>query len=224
MNRGLPGSPASMDDLRAAAAAFPPRTLGAVVFPGFQGLDLWGPLEILGDCAPAVQPLLVGPTPLPVASVQGPSVVPDVTLDLFPPLDLLLIPGGHVAEPTRDRDLLDWISNRATDAEIVMTVGNGAELLAHTGHLDGRRATTNKALFGPIAAAHPQVRWIPSARWVQDGKYMTSSGVSAGIDMAFAVVSQLAGQQLADGLATYIEYERNRDPHRDPFAVGSDRG
>ncbi len=209
----------SIEELQAAAAAFPPRTLGAVVLPGFQALDLWGPLEVFGDCAPAVRPLLIGPVLEPMASAQGPRIIADVTFDKSPRIDLLLIPGGHIEPQTRNGDLLQWIRTRAEDAELVMTVCNGADLLAQTGLLDGRRATTNKALFRSISAAHPAVNWVPHARWVEDGKYVTSSGISAGIDMAFGVIARVAGPSVAAGLAVHLEYERRYDPTRDPFAA-----
>lgn len=208
-----------MEELQAAAAAFPPRTLGAIVFPGFQALDLWGPVEVFGDCAPAVRPLLIGPGLEPLASAQGPKVVADHTFEEAPRLDLLLIPGGHVQALKTNQTVLDWIRTRAEDAELVMSVCNGADLLAHTGLLTGRRATTNKALFRSISATHPQVNWIPQARWVEDGKYVTSSGISAGIDMAFGVIARLAGPTVADGLAIHIEYLRHHDPTWDPFAA-----
>lgn len=210
---------ASLAELQAAVAAFPPRTLGAVVFPGFQALDLWGPLEVFGDCAPAVRPLLIGPSLGPLASAQGPRVVADFTFDQAPRLDLLLIPGGNVETVTENPEVLEWIRSRVDDAELVMSVCNGADILAHSGVLDGRRATTNKALFRSISAAHPDVAWIPQARWVEDGKYVTSSGISAGMDMALGVIARVAGPHVADGLATYIEYQRQRDPTRDPFAA-----
>lgn len=209
----------SIEELQAAAAAFPPRTLGAVVFPGFQALDLWGPLEVFGDCAPAVKPLLIGPVLEPIASAQGPRIIADVTFDIAPRIDLLLIPGGHVQPQKSNRELLQWIQTRAEDAELVMTVCNGADLLAQTGLLDSRRATTNKALFRSISAAHPAVNWIPQARWVEDGKYVTSSGISAGIDMAFGVIARVAGPSVAAGLAVHLEYERHHDPTWDPFAA-----
>jgi transcriptional regulator GlxA family with amidase domain len=210
---------ASIDELRTAASAFPPRTLGAVVFPGFQALDLWGPIEVFGDCAPAVRPLLIGPDLEPLASAQGPRVVADFTFDQAPRLELLLIPGGNVRGLTENPKNLDWIRTRAEDAELVMSVCNGADILAHAGVLTGRKATTNKALFRSISASHPDVTWIPQARWVEDGKYVTSSGVSAGIDMAFAVIARVAGQKVADAIAAYIEYERHQDPTSDPFAA-----
>jgi transcriptional regulator GlxA family with amidase domain len=210
---------AAIEELQAAAAAFPPRTLGAVVFPGFQALDLWGPLEIFGDCAPAVRPLLIGPSLEPLASAQGPRAVADFTFDQAPLLDLLLIPGGHVETVTKNPKVLEWIRTRAEDAEVVMSVCNGADILAHSGVLAGRKSTTNKALFRSIAAAHPDVTWIPQARWVEDGKYVTSSGISAGIDMAFGVIARMAGPRVADGLATHIEYQRHQDSTHDPFAA-----
>jgi transcriptional regulator GlxA family with amidase domain len=210
--------PASIEKLRAAASAFPPRTLGAVVFPGFQALDLWGPLEVFGDCAPAVRPLLIGPSLDPLASAQGPRIVADFIFERAPRLDLLLIPGGNVRDVTRDQTVLEWIRARAEDAELVMSVCNGADILAHTGVLSGRKATTNKALFRSISATHPAVNWIPQARWVEDGKYVTSSGISAGIDMAFGVIARMAGPAVADGLAVHIEYQRHQDPSWDPFA------
>lgn len=212
-------APISIAELRSVAASFPPRTLGALVLPGFQALDLWGPLEIFGDCAPAIKPLLIGQQLEPVASAQGPRVIAEVTLEQAPRVDLLLIPGGHVEPHKQDRGLLDWIRCQASDAEVVMSVCNGADLLAQAGLLDGRRATTNKSLFRSIAAAHPAVDWVAQARWIEDGKYVTSSGVSAGIDMALGVIAHLAGEQVADGLAIYTEYDRHSDPRWDPFAA-----
>lgn len=208
----------SKEQLRTALSAFPTRTLGALVFPGFQALDLWGPLEMFGDVAPAISVMLIGTNEHPIPSVQGPKVMPDATMEESPRLDLILIPGGGVTEQKRNADTLEWLRWQAADAEIVMSVCNGADLLAETGLLDGRRATTNKALFTTIAANHPRVNWVPRARWVDDGRYVTSSGVSAGIDMSLAVIARLVGDQVAEGLAAYTEYSRHRDPGWDPFA------
>lgn len=211
-------APIIAGELRTLAVGFPPRTLGALVFPGFQALDLWGPLEMFGDCAPAIRPIVIGQGLEPIASAQGPSVVADATLEQAPRVDLLLIPGGQVEPHKQDQGLLDWIRCHASDAEVVMSVCNGADLLAQTGLLDGRRATTNKALFTSIAAGHPAVHWVAQARWIEDGKYVTSSGVSAGIDMALGVIAHLVGEQVADGLAAYTEYDRHPDSRWDPFA------
>jgi transcriptional regulator GlxA family with amidase domain len=214
----------TFEQLARAVAGFPRRTLGALVFPGFQALDLWGPLEVFGDCAPAVRPILIGVEAGPHPSAQGPAAVADFGLQDPVRPDLILVPGGNVADHVGNHSLLQWIRDRSADAELVMSVCNGAELLAAAGVLDGRRATTNKRLFRGIAAAHPRVQWVARARWVEDGRFVTSSGVSAGIDMAFAVVARFAGPMLADALATRIEYERHRDPGWDPFAAAHDLG
>jgi transcriptional regulator GlxA family with amidase domain len=198
---------------------FPRRTLGALVLPSFQALDLWGPLEVFGDCAPAIEPVLVGLKAGPVASMQGPRALAEHSLESSPRLDLLLVPGGDVAPHLGDARLRKWIRAISLDAEIVMSVCNGAAILADSGVLEGRRATTNKALFSSIAVSNPDVAWVRRARWVEDGKYVTSSGVSAGIDMALAVMAHLAGEQAAVALATRIEYEPHRNPTWDPFCA-----
>ena len=99
-----------------------------------------------------------------------------------------------------------------------MTVCTGTALLAQAGLLDGRRATTNKMFFAWPEGTWPAVHWVREARWVEDGKFWTSSGVSAGIDMALAVVERIAGSQTAELLATATEYDWHRDAGWDPFA------
>src|SRR5262249_5831687 len=106
-----------------------------------------------------------------------------------------------------DVRLVEWLRRRAQDAEYVMTVCTGSALLAQTGLIDGKRATTNKAFFIWPESTWPKVQWVREARWVEEGKYWTSSGVSAGIDMALVVIAWIAGQQTADLLATGTEYE-----------------
>jgi transcriptional regulator GlxA family with amidase domain len=117
-----------------------------------------------------------------------------------------------------NRIVLDWLARRVADAEIAMTVCTGTALLARAGVLDGHRATTNKMMFGWVAEQGPNVEWVKEARWVDDGKFVTSSGVSAGIDMALAVIARLRGQQVSETLAVATEYEWHRDPGWDPFA------
>jgi transcriptional regulator GlxA family with amidase domain len=84
--------------------------------------------------------------------------------------------------------------------------------------LDGRRATTNKRAFKWVAEQSAKVNWVREARWVEDGKFATSSGVSAGIDMALAVMARLYGAETAEAIAIAMEYEWHRDANWDPFA------
>jgi transcriptional regulator GlxA family with amidase domain len=101
----------------------------------------------------------------------------------------------------------------------VSSVCTGAALLARAGLLDGRRATSNKLSFKWVTEQGPAVEWIlRQARWVEDGKFATSSGVSAGIDMTLALIAKLAGAESAERIAIRMEYEWHRDPSWDPFA------
>jgi transcriptional regulator GlxA family with amidase domain len=195
------------------------RTLGALLYDGFELLDLFGPLEMFGNMPDAVTVRTVATTPGLVRSAQGPSAHAELGLDDCPPLDLLLIPGGiGTRAAIDDQPLIAWLRDRAEQLEIAMTVCTGTALLAQAGLLDGRRATTNKMFFAWPESTWPAVRWVREARWVEDGKFWTSSGVSAGIDMALAVIARIVGPETADMLATATEYDWHRDPAWDPFA------
>jgi transcriptional regulator GlxA family with amidase domain len=110
------------------------------------------------------------------------------------------------------------LKQRAGQAETVSSVCTGAALLARAGLLDGRRATSNKRSFKWVTEQGPAVEWIRQARWVEGGKFATSSGVSAGIDMTLSLIAKLAGAENAEQIAIRMEYEWHRDPAWDPFA------
>jgi transcriptional regulator GlxA family with amidase domain len=99
-----------------------------------------------------------------------------------------------------------------------MSVCTGSALLARAGLLDGIRATSNKRAFDWVVSQGPAVKWIGQARWVEDGKFATSSGVSAGIDMALAIIARVLGTETAEKDAIGMEYEWHRDAAWDPFA------
>ena len=99
-----------------------------------------------------------------------------------------------------------------------MAVCTGTVLLASTGVLDGRKATTNKLDFLQTIHLGPNVDWVREARWVEDGKFFTSSGVSAGIDMSLGAISRLYGKKAAQELAEGCDYDWHDDPSWDPFA------
>ncbi len=106
----------------------------------------------------------------------------------------------------------------------MLSVCTGAALFAKAGLLDGRRATTNKQFFDFSCAHGPNVTWLPSARWVEDGKFVTASGVSAGTDAALAVIARLHGRPVAQQIADLTEYEWQSDPGRDPFTKFLNQG
>jgi transcriptional regulator GlxA family with amidase domain len=195
------------------------RTLAALVFPGFETLDYFGPMEMLGGFGDQTEIITVAKGRDPVPSVHGQKIVIDKTIFEKNDYDLLFIPGGDSAlEVAKDEDFMEWIREASANAERVMAVCTGTVLLGMTGVLDGRKATTNKLDFTKTVHLAPQVEWIKQARWVEDGKFFTSSGVSAGMDMALAVMADLFGMELADKIALGCEYEWHKDSTRDPFA------
>lgn len=195
------------------------KTLAALVFPGFETLDYFGPIEMLGGFGKETQIITVGKSLEPVSSVHGQRIMIDKSIGEKSDYDLLLIPGGNSAlDEAKDEELMQWIREASANAERVMAVCTGTILLAMTGVLDGRKATTNKIDFTSTVPLAPNVDWVKEARWVEDGKFYTSSGVSAGMDMALAVMADLFGAETADRLALTCEYEWHKDAHRDPFA------
>jgi len=195
------------------------RTLAALVFPGFETLDYFGPIEMLGGFGKETEIITVGKGSEPVPSSHGQRIVVDKTIYEKNDYDLLFVPGGDAAlTEGEDAELLQWIRETSVNAERVMAVCTGTILLGMAGVLDGRKATTNKLDFMETIHHAPHVEWVKEARWVKDGKFYTSSGVSAGMDMALAVMADLFGLAMAEKLALGCEYEWQKDPHRDPFA------
>jgi len=195
------------------------KTLAAYVFPGFETLDYFGPIEMLGGFGNETEIITVANGSAPVPSVHGQRIVPDRTISESNAYDLLFIPGGDAAlKEAEDEEVMQWIRETSSNAEKVMAVCTGTILLGMTGILDGRKATTNKQDFLNTVHLAPNVEWIKQARWVEDGKFFTSSGVSAGMDMALAVMANLFGMELAEKLALGCEYEWHKDASRDPFA------
>lgn len=195
------------------------RTLGVVLFKGFELLDVYGPLEMWGNVGSQLKIVTVAAEKGAVASAQGPKTVADYAFADCPPLDLLLVPGGFGVLPQLNNESLkDFVRTRSADAEIAMSVCNGASILAAAGVLDGRPATTNKAYWNLATSAGPNVNWVAEARWVDDGNVVTSSGVSAGIDMTLHVIERLYGNETAMALANATEYEWHTDSTWDPFA------
>ncbi len=196
-----------------------PRTLGAILYPDFELLDLYGPLEMFGSLGPAeLRIVTVAEKTGPVASAQGPETVARFDFASAPYLDLLLLPGGIGTLPQLANAAMHaFLCERAKTAEVTMSVCSGSAILAKAGLLDGRRATSNKQFFSLATAQSDRVAWIEKARWVEDGPFVTSSGVSAGTDMALAVIAQLWDRARAELVANLTEYEWQDDPSRDPF-------
>ena len=197
------------------------RTIGFVLFEGFELLDVFGPAEAYGirDADGAFRLAMVAQERGPVTSAQGPAAVAEYGFADCPHLDLLLVPGGiGTRREVENHLMISWLQERSRAAEIVTSVCTGAGLLARAGILDGCRATSNKRALDWVMSQGPKVNWVPQARWVEDGKFATSSGVSAGIDMALALIARISGNEAAERVAIAMEYDWHRDSAWDPFA------
>ncbi len=201
------------------------RTLGAVLYEDFELLDLYGPLEMFGSVGPVLRIVTVAASPGPVRSFQGPKTVAEHGFADCPKLDLILVPGGLGTFPQlANESFLAFLRERAALAEVTMSVCSGSAILARAGLLDGRRATSNKQFFSAASAQSDKVDWVTEARWVEDGPYATSSGVSAGTDMSLAIIARLYGRERANQIAELTEYEWQSDSTRDPFAKFLNQG
>ncbi len=202
-----------------------PRTLGAVFYAGFEILDVYGPLEMFGNVGPELRIVTVAQKTGPVASTQGPKTLAQYGFDDCPALDLILLPGGvGTFAELQNPAMLEFLRQRSAAAQVTMSVCSGSAILAKAGLLDGRRATSNKQFFSLATTQSEKVKWVEQARWVEDGNMVTSSGVSAGIDMALAVIARLYGQDRAEQIAARTEYEWHQDAAWDPFVKYLNQG
>ncbi|KAF1929271.1 class I glutamine amidotransferase-like protein [Didymella exigua CBS 183.55] len=132
-------------------------------------------------------------------------------------IEVLLVPGGGGTRQNMTEEIA-FVKAIYPKLKYIISICTGATLLSRAGLLDGRKATTNKRAWAWATSTGPNVTWVPSARWVEDGNIFTSSGISAGIDVTIAWVGRVYGEEVADYLANSMEYERWTDPHKDPFA------
>lgn len=212
-----------------------PRTqrIGIFVYEDFEPLDVFGFVEAFGvarflDQGYASRPphpfevVLIGRTMANVKSINGPAVVPDWDFARArqEPLDLLMVPGGGGTFPLLDESedpdgvaaLLEWMRFMDGRVSIMASVCTGAAVLARCGFLDGLPAATNHNSLHSVALFGPNVCWDGVSRWVDAGKYVTSAGISAGTDLAFYLVSRMAGRAIAEKAVREAEYDWHRDP------------
>jgi len=204
------------------------QRVAAVLFDGFTVLDMYGPVQAFGSCRLTrpdgtvwqfFEVFTVAERKGPIKSAQGPSTHADYSFGDVPPFDILLVPGGPGTrdEVTREA-FLGRLRTASERAAITATVCTGSALLARTGLMDGRPATTNKIAWDWAVQQGPKVLWKRKARWVDDGNLVTSSGVSAGTDMALALIARLHGRDMAVTTARNMEYLWHEKADDDPFA------
>jgi len=185
--------------------------IGIILYPGFEILDVFGPVEMFYNVGPRLDVIMIAEKVGPVASASvaqpnkpGPKAVADFDFNNAPHLDLILVPGGiGTIREVRNEAMLTFLKERAPKARITSSVCSGSGILAAAGLLDNRRATSNKQLYSLITNSAPNVKWVKEARWVDDGDIITSSGVSAGMAcMARKLPKILRTELNTNGIAT----------------------
>ena len=180
-----------------------------LIFDGVQIIDYTGPYEVFG--AAGLEVFTVATSAATITTNMGMKVTPGYALDDAPAADVLLIPGGGVIATQQDPRVLKWIQERSKQAEYVISVCNGAYILAKTGLLDGLTATTTARLIDGLPTIAPKVRVVRDQRYVDNGKFITTAGLSSGIDGALYVVSKLFGKAHAQLTALRMEYDWKGD-------------
>ncbi len=193
------------------------RVVGILVFDEVEVLDFCGPFEVLSttrldesrrreDQSP-YDVLLVAETPDVVVASGGLKVVPDRTPEDCPALDVLVVPGGWgTRREIGNRRLMDWIARVGGEVETLASVCTGSMLLGMAGLLDGRRATTHWKAIPWMRQSLPGVAVVEDEHVVEDGRVLTSAGISAGIDLALRLVARQHGEEIARATARHMEY------------------
>ena len=205
------------------AEAARPITLGVVLFTGFEPLDVIGPVEMFAN-APEITILYISEHAGNICASKGSvelaasTSYDDILSGKQPRPDWLLVPGGMgTRDEVKKATALQFLRAVGPKVQLCMSVCTGTALLAAAGILDGFKATTNKRAFDWVAATSNKVQWERQARWVHDGNFITSSGVSAGMDMAVYVLKTTFGEDRAAEIAAYVEYLPATDAAADPF-------
>lgn len=202
------------------------RTVAILLFNQIEVLDFAGPLEVFGVAGRSPQQTRFSEPPFrvftvaergPVYARNGLSVNPTYLLDDHPAADLIVVPGGGGTHPDgtpygsrREMDnpaVLRWVRRTAGSAELVLSVCTGSFIIGKAGLLHGLAATTHFMAVEGMRQAVPGAELRPAERYVDNGKVITSAGISAGIDMSLYVVGRLLGPEVADETARYMQYD-----------------
>ena len=197
------------------------RRVVVVLYDGFQSLDAFGPIEVLGGAPRAYELTVVAPRAGAVVASNGISVnIERGIADVTGPIDTLLVAGGDgTRTAVTDPDVVDGIRDLASRARRVASVCSGSFLLAAAGVLDGRRATTHWAWCDELRRRYPAVTVESDPIYVRDGDVWTSAGVTAGIDLALALVEDDLGSAVARRIAQQLVVYLHRPGGQSQFSA-----
>ena len=198
--------------------------VGIFIFDEVEVLDFAGPFEVFSrtrllkgaesrrsnDSAP-FNPFTVSIDKKSLTATGGLKIIADYTFNNFPKIDILIVPGGYGTRTLLNNEsLLKWIKAVSSKANITASVCTGSLLLAKAGLLEGKRATTHWGAIEALKSISKDIQVITERRVVND-EIITSAGVSSGIDMAFMIVENLYGEEVASDTSKYIEFHRSKE-------------
>ncbi len=179
--------------------------VAVLIFNGVQDIDYSGPMEVFGQSGATI--FTVAGSTGSVQSAWGLKMTPDYDIEHAPQADIVVVPGGDVSSVIRNPKALDWIRARAVDSRAVLSVCTGAFIMGKAGLLDGQSATTIVGATEQLAAMFPRATVVSDRRYVDNGKIVTTGGLSSGIDGALHMVYRELGPLRAESVARGMEYE-----------------
>ncbi|KAJ1535790.1 hypothetical protein HK096_001758, partial [Nowakowskiella sp. JEL0078] len=200
--------------------------IGAILFNGWEIMDLASPYSVLLKVSASplstfngkVEFLIVGESTSPIETASHFPTTPTHSFDNCPQLDVILIPGGvGTLVAAKSKKMLSFLQKQEPGALHMMSICTGSSIFASAGFLKNRKATSNKAFFDFQTMYGSQVEWIYDARFVIDGKFITASGVSAGVDAGFELSSILFGNDAHNQVSKDVHY-KPLSSGDDPFA------
>ena len=193
------------------------KTVGILLYDGYSTLDAMGPYQVLGEMM-GVDVFFVGRHKGLISDGRGMKVQVDTSINEVKKLDILVIPGGfkETYELTKDTTLLSWIKTIDKTSKYTTSVCTGAWILGATGVLKGKEATTH--WYGKKILAEEFGAKVQNTRYAKSGKYWTSAGITAGMDMSLALVNEILGEEYTKTAMLDLEY----DP-QPPFVGGSEQ-
>ncbi|MBR9804984.1 DJ-1/PfpI family protein [bacterium] len=192
--------------------------IGIYIYPEVEVLDFAGPFEVFSTANRVRQDderfsvSLIAEADAVVQARGGFSVAPQYTFSNHPPIDLLCIPGGVHERVLGQATSRQWIERSAQQAQRVATICTGVFLLAETDLLRAKRVTTHWEDIAALREQFGALQVLENYRWVSDGKYISSGGISAGIDMSLFLVSELIDLSTAERTARQMEYRWQKNP------------
>jgi putative intracellular protease/amidase len=205
-----------------AMQKIPVRNLAIFIFDGVQIIDYTGPFEVLGQAHDGERKIFnvytVAEKAAPITTNMGMTVVPKYSFADMPKTDVLVLPGGDTRAGLANPKVIKWVQDTSANAEFVMSVCNGAFYLGKAGLLDGLSATTFYGLVDELKDATPKAHIVTDQRFVDNGKIITTAGLSSGIDGALHLIEKIVGRGRAQEVALNLEYNWQPDV---PYARAS---